>query len=156
MQKQDAIHAECYPTAPRHLDVYISSDFEISQATLINTDNWRRLKIASLPERFVNEASPPEVARYATLTKVEVRESEEDRRIVLAQGDVERALRCARWSSRAITLLRRQILHRGEDIRRRGESVAGDPSGGYHVALEKKFSLTILPPLSLVKLALPN
>lgn len=86
MQKQDAILGVV--TQPlRVILTYISSDFEISQVTLINTDNWRRLKIASLRERFVNEASPTgraETARYATLTKIEMRESEEDRRIVLA------------------------------------------------------------------------
>jgi len=80
----------------------------------------------------------PETARYVTLTKVEMRESDENWRIVLAQGDVERALRCTWWSSWTVTLLRRHIFYRGEDIRRRGKSVARDSSGGYYFALEDK------------------
>lgn len=70
-----------------------------------------------------------------------MRESDENWRIVLAQGDVECALRCTRWSSWTVTLLRRHIFYRGEDIRRRGKSVARNASGGYYFALEKKFSL---------------
>ncbi|KYQ47098.1 hypothetical protein ALC60_13844 [Trachymyrmex zeteki] len=48
-----------------------------------------------------------------------MRESDENWRIVLAQGDVECALRCTRWSSWTVTLLRRHIFYRVESVPQR-------------------------------------
>ncbi|KYM93836.1 hypothetical protein ALC62_15537 [Cyphomyrmex costatus] len=45
-----------------------------------------------------------------------MRESDENWRIVLAQGDVERALRCTRWSSWTVALLRRHIFYRDNNV----------------------------------------
>ncbi|KYN10728.1 hypothetical protein ALC57_17335 [Trachymyrmex cornetzi] len=46
-----------------------------------------------------------------------MRKSDENRRIVLAQGDVERALWCTWWSSWTVTLLRRHFFYRVEQLR---------------------------------------